>query len=630
MKLYQRLVIASALTLGIFGTSTGRAQQTTPQPVWANYDVQYVNVFYNPLAGSTLINPDAFLNFSGGIDHDDGVANNIPVGFTFDYNGVTYNSINVCVNGWVSVGTQNIPLTPNNNNNLFTPIQPNNTLAPYWGDHYYRSLEPGYRPSRISYLTSSIPDPNPNALPSSTLKVFTLEWRDLNINDKSNPNSIASFQLKIVQNTAANDLAVPDQRATIEFHYGPIGTTGTVLTTGAAVGIEDSVGATHMNGLFPSSLASEDSTRLNTSRRTDCWPPATCLPGRIIQFVPEGRANYNQWGDGDVNLTQVYDPNPVIRNNQNRFVTLADADLILQSRANNVALDSVEGRAAFHGDANHTGRVYNPTYGTYFYYVTSYDAAYILMYLAAKLPVLPWPTPLPVPGYKSTDNHSTDVSGILADAQNARVNGSTILVPVTIRGTVNGALGLEMNVSTDANAIQFVGTRAVDGTLMRSNATDGKVAFAGTGNFENGATIGYLEFNVTDMQHAGFELTNVMVNDQSLPSSKISLQLAGVTGSNATGSALEANVPNPFVVTANGHTSIGFNLNATENVTLRVYDMLGHQVRTLISDENRSMGHNTIDWDGRDASGNIVASGLYYYQLSTATSTVTHKMQVTR
>jgi len=112
MKLYQRLFIAaSALTLGVFGgASSSQAQQSTPQPIWANYDVQYVNQFYNPLAGAFLISADAFRNFTGGIDHDDGVANNIPVGFNFDYNGVTYNSINVCVNGWVSVGNQQIPL----------------------------------------------------------------------------------------------------------------------------------------------------------------------------------------------------------------------------------------------------------------------------------------------------------------------------------------------------------------------------------------------------------------------------------------------------------------------------------------------------------------------------------------
>jgi hypothetical protein len=641
MKLYQRLAVAAAITLGVFGgVSTSLAQV---QPIWANYDVQYVNQFYNPLAGANLIPADDFLNFTGGIDHDDGVANGIPVGFTFEYNGASYSTVNVCVNGWISIGTQNTPITPNNNNNLFTPIQPNNTVAPYWGDHYYRTIaDNGFRPSRISYQTTATVDPNACSGAFAFLHVFTVEWKDLNINDKTNPNSIASFQVKIVENSDANN-CTPDHRATIEFHYGPIGTVGTVQTVGAAVGIEDSIGATHMNGLFPSALDNETPTRTNTSARTDCWPPATCLPGRIIQFVPEGRSSLRQWGDGDVNLTQVLDPNPTVRQNQSLFVTLADADLILQSRAYARPLDSIEGRAAFHGDANHTGRGYHdalgnfhqnvtdPNSGDYFYFVTSYDAAYIMMYLAAKIPELPWPDGLPIPGYKSTDSRSTSVSGIVAATQNARVNGSTVLVPVAVRGVVNGALSVEMNVASDnVSALQFIGTRAVDGSLIRSNASNGKVVLAAAGSFEDGETIGYLEFRVSDLSNASFSMTNIVANDQQMASSKASLKLNASTPNGAAGYELVQNAPNPFNVTMNAHTTIAFDMAASENVTLRVYDMLGHEVRTLVADEFRGAGHNSIQWDGRDANGNLVAGGFYYYELVTPSFTKSVKMQVIR
>lgn len=641
MKLYQRLAIAAAMTLGVFGgVSSSQAQST---PIWGSYDVQYVNQFYNPLAASTLIPDNSFRNFSGGADPDDGVAVDIPVGFTFEYNGATYNTVNVCVNGWISIGHQNIPVTPNNNNNLFTATQPNNTVAPFWGDHYYRTLaDVGYRPSRISYQTVATPDPNACS-GFGFLRVFTVEWKDLNINDKTNPNSIASFQVKIVQNPNANSCA-PDNRAIIEFHYGPIGNVGVVQTVGAAVGIEDSTGFTHMNGLFPSALDNENPTRNNTTARTDCWPPATCLPGRIIQFVPEGRGSFAQWGDGDVNLDQLNNLNPIVRQNQSLFVTLEDADLILQSRAYERPLDSIEGRAAFHGDANHTGRGYHdafgvfhanlldPNYGQYFYFVTSYDAAYIMMYLAAKIPSLPWPDGLPIPGYKETDSRSTNVSAIVANGDNARVNGSTVLVPLAVRGIVNGALSLEMNVaSNNESALQFVGTRGTDGTLIRSNASNGKVVFAAAGHFEDGQTIGYLEFRSSDLANASFSMTNVVVNDQPMPSSQASIKLnSSVTPNGAAGVELSQNAPNPFNVTTNATTSIGFTLAASENVTLRVYDMLGHEVRTLVSDEFRGVGTNTVKWDGRDASGNLVAGGFYYYEITTPSFTKTVKMQVIR
>jgi flagellar hook assembly protein FlgD len=101
-------------------------------------------------------------------------------------------------------------------------------------------------------------------------------------------------------------------------------------------------------------------------------------------------------------------------------------------------------------------------------------------------------------------------------------------------------------------------------------------------------------------------------------------------GAGAVSTSLDQNAPNPFVVSASGVTTIGFTLAQPENVTMRVFDLLGHEVRTIISDEGRAAGQNTVAWDGRDASGNIVPSGLYYYQLVTADFTQTAKMQVTR
>lgn len=634
MKLYQRFLVASfALTLGVVG-----GVQSSHAQIWSQYNVQIVNQFYNPLAGSSLIPDNTFLSFSGSSDKDDGVANGIPTGapplnpFVFDYNGNLYNSVNVCVNGWVSVGNQATPITPNNPNNLFTSTQPNNTVAPYFGDHFYRTLEPGYRPSKISYLTTSVADPNPNTPPGSRIHTFVVEWKDLNINDKTNPNSFASFQVKFIENPMANDLAVPDKRVTIEFHYGPIGGSGTVLTVGAAVGIEDSIGANHINALFTSAIAGGDSARLNTTKRSDCWPPATCLPGRVIQFVPQGRLSLNQWGDGDVNLTQVNDTSNRVRTNQNRFVTLADADIVLQSRTMFPPLDSTEGRAAFHGDANHTGRFQNllisPT--AYFYRVTAYDAAYILMYLAAKLPVLPWPDPLPVPGYKESDVTTTNISGIAVDGGNATLIANTIRVPVVLRGVVNGPIGVELNAKSSDGSLQLIGTKSANNSLVRMNVAEGKVVIAASGIYKDGDVLGYLEFAGNANANTEIAIANVVANDEAMPATKTNLRLADVGSTNGGSFHMEQNTPNPFLMTGSNRTAIGFDLGTTESVALRVYDMLGHEVRTLVANEVRSIGHNSVEWDGRDNAGNLVSSGLFYYQIATPSFTQTVKMQVIR
>jgi flagellar hook assembly protein FlgD len=205
-------------------------------------------------------------------------------------------------------------------------------------------------------------------------------------------------------------------------------------------------------------------------------------------------------------------------------------------------------------------------------------------------------------------------------------------MPIVLRGSVNGALGLEMNVaSLNTNVLQFAGTRSAEGSIMTSNVVDGKVALATAGKFEDGAVIGFLEFNIVSNGEAEIALTNIMVNDEMYAdnSTKVVAGAASV-GGNMTGYSIEQNAPNPFAVGDNAYTSIGFTLGAQENVTLRVYDVLGNVVRTLADGETFGQGPNSVNWDGRDNTGNIVANGMYYYQITTANFVETVKMQVVR
>jgi hypothetical protein len=73
---------------------------------------------------------------------------------------------------------------------------------------------------------------------------------------------------------------------------------------------------------------------------------------------------------------------------------------------------------------------------------------------------------------------------------------------------------------------------------------------------------------------------------------------------------LEQNYPNPF----NPTTRIELSLPRTSEVRLAVYDLLGRQVITLLDGE-RSAGRYTVEWNGRDFSGRVVGSGIYFYVL---------------
>jgi hypothetical protein len=87
--------------------------------------------------------------------------------------------------------------------------------------------------------------------------------------------------------------------------------------------------------------------------------------------------------------------------------------------------------------------------------------------------------------------------------------------------------------------------------------------------------------------------------------------------------ALYQNYPNPF----NSSTMIKYELPVGEHqVRLMIYDLLGHQIQTLIDEENQQVGAYQISWDGRDNAGQVVASGVYFYQLQAGKQTMIRKM----
>ncbi len=76
--------------------------------------------------------------------------------------------------------------------------------------------------------------------------------------------------------------------------------------------------------------------------------------------------------------------------------------------------------------------------------------------------------------------------------------------------------------------------------------------------------------------------------------------------------ALHENYPNPF----NPTTTIQFDLPKKANVRLIVFDMLGRQIKTLVSDEVDA-GYHKITWDGTNNQGYQVGTGVYIYRLET-------------
>ncbi len=94
-----------------------------------------------------------------------------------------------------------------------------------------------------------------------------------------------------------------------------------------------------------------------------------------------------------------------------------------------------------------------------------------------------------------------------------------------------------------------------------------------------------------------------------------------VGGTPAAVTRLAQNVPNPF----NPSTTIRFSLATRGAARVAVFDANGSLVRTLL-DETRAAGDNEVHWDGRDARGKAVASGVYFYRLTTGSVVESKKM----
>ena len=115
--------------------------------------------------------------------------------------------------------------------------------------------------------------------------------------------------------------------------------------------------------------------------------------------------------------------------------------------------------------------------------------------------------------------------------------------------------------------------------------------------------------------------------DAMVSKTEIVTVLAGSPGGSTASDPLGAvNYPNPF----NPATQISFRLPQAGAVSLVIYNMLGQQVRTLLAGEYLNAGDHTVTWDGTDATGKPVASGVYLYRLTTDQATVTKKMMLTK
>lgn len=150
---------------------------------------------------------------------------------------------------------------------------------------------------------------------------------------------------------------------------------------------------------------------------------------------------------------------------------------------------------------------------------------------------------------------------------------------------------------------------------------------------EDGATISqaitFCDSLVTDDETSNDErakdIAEMINNTQMIPADWIPLTTADIAYSSRnhdpTQFNLEQNYPNPF----NPETQITFDVPVASQVTLRVYDVAGRLVTTLV-DRSMERGRHHVTWRGLNRNGQPVSSGIYLVRMEAGSYTKTMRM----
>ena len=135
----------------------------------------------------------------------------------------------------------------------------------------------------------------------------------------------------------------------------------------------------------------------------------------------------------------------------------------------------------------------------------------------------------------------------------------------------------------------------------------------------------FFAFNYNNIQESGERLRaikDIMLTYFQIPACYYATPVEEEVTVAPTGTdVLYQNAPNPF----NPETMIRYSVAQAGPVTIRIYNVQGALVRTLV-DRQHVPGNYRVRWDGTDDIGNHLSSGVYFYRLETRTATDSKKL----
>jgi len=205
-----------------------------------------------------------------------------------------------------------------------------------------------------------------------------------------------------------------------------------------------------------------------------------------------------------------------------------------------------------------------------------------------------------------------------------------IVVPIKLETSGETVNTLVFSLSYDRGSLRYKSieksTLSENFMLVANGEETGKVhiAMAGAKGIETDGDIIRLIFEIVDQSvESAIDITRAYAND---------LEVTNLTRGHVNFADqsqtmipdrfnLDQNYPNPF----NPETIIAYQLPETRNVVLKIYNVLGDEICTLV-DEKKEAGHHHISWNGKDAAGNEVTSGVYLLRIQAGTFQMSRKM----
>ena len=255
--------------------------------------------------------------------------------------------------------------------------------------------------------------------------------------------------------------------------------------------------------------------------------------------------------------------------------------------------------------------------------ISAYDASLILQFvvgLIEKFPAQMGASPMDI----TPRNRTVSVANLSV------IPGERVRVPIMIddaSGLVSGGIVLAYDADM-LNIVEVTPSGMMSGYYWQYRVQDNqiRIAFAGVNSLVGEGSLFYLECE-GNAQTAGKQ-SPIILEKVQLGNSLNIAKIHGVVAFIPAQTALLPNYPNPF----NPETWIPYELASDSPVMIGIYDAKGQMIRTITLGEKRAGAYVSKDqaayWNGRDSSGEKVASGIYYYTLEAGEFRATRKMVI--